>query len=77
MGRFFGGLVTFTSVKSCWQSTVKEDKNRANLVAASTARAGRFCLQPGAGRGTGGLFLPPQLCFCWVFCVKGRLQMPS
>lgn len=47
MGRFFGGLVTFTSVKSCWQSTVKEDKNRANLVAASTARAGRFCLQPG------------------------------
>lgn len=33
MGRFLGGLVTFTSVKSCWQSTVKEDKNRANLVA--------------------------------------------
>lgn len=74
MGRFLGGLVTFTSVKSCWQSTVKEDKNKANLVA-------EHCLcrafLPAAGRGTGALFLPPQLCFCWVFCVKGRLQMPS
>lgn len=55
MGRFFRGLVTFTSVKSCWQSTVKEDKNRANLVAASTARAGRFCLQPGGWQGDRGL----------------------
>lgn len=54
MGRFFGGLVTFTSIKSCWQSTVKEDKNRANLVAASTARAGRFCLQPGGWQGDRG-----------------------